>query len=728
MHGSQINESLEKQANVETYLHYVSIGYLSHLSDKIIIFLLRLLSDQPIQIKIKAIRSLVSIIIPQDLIGKNSALIDSVVLRLQDNSATVRDVALELLAKCLNSSQLVEARIVEQLFERLNDAAVCVRKRVTRILRDILVQLDGAEPSELIISKLLVSACDDENSVSDLASKVVKDFWFSKAFAENLTRESTLNFVASVVRVIKFLVDRSDALQVFISKLISSKDYNEKMKGLCISIVDVLFESLVSSIESSNQAAVRFVLKAILIFVSNDFSYLEVHLRLLYELTKINDMTIVELAFQLLKEAVLCCNRASVLQITGNRNEIVNLVLKGSENVVRHGIDFLLNSAPKDSSEFPVFLKTLWDRFYSFLEKRKLVQVCDDAAAALICRALFSLGCLAKCWVKLDSNVSKKAIQDVTDTLCFYFNLTCTSKAPIHYYALQSLGFLIDENPELALQPKSMAMIRSSLNSSNTALILGTLRIFIKLIDKSSTMEKLSFETSMMPDDTNISNTIVQAFVPDITSSIFHGNRDCLFCALKLFSVIILKGLSHPNQMMPGIIALSTSSMLDIASKAEGVLQVLCESHASFVFSNYSTILRTTFSLHLKDEIEPKGFRENEEGFESILASYYKSIRLKKTKRNDFISILLQDFEENCSNDTTATYALFCLGNLATLPIKTSEELSWILLKVNDFVMTALSGFESNCKSKCNEKLFHLLNLQRYLQKTYGMTIEYIFI
>jgi cohesin loading factor subunit SCC2 len=713
----------KKTSTIEGHWNVLLLGSLNGLSEKIILFLLKVVSDQTAPLKVKSIRGMITILDKNDTFCSSSGFIDIIISKTKDASVSVRDASLELISKCFDNHQLTSDKFFEAVLSRIQDSSLCVRKRVIKLLANIVSVVNEYNVEEVIIAKLLLVSADDEENMSNLAVKLIKERWISRVCMQSLRREDLILFVASTIRVIKHLEERSDALQSFISKLFNSKNIDEHFEKACALIVDVLFESLVSAIEVANYPAVTFILKAILVFVSHNFSLLEGHLRLLYELIKSNEMQVIELALYLMKESMPFCSRASINPIVSHVPDITRLVLKGSEAVIKNAVEFLRKAVNFLPENHPDVTFELWNRFDQFLES-KLNSKIDKNINLLLCRALFSYGCLTHSLFQrgtIEPHFLDRPLQVLS---IFFGHALKSANASLAFYALQPCGLLIGIDNELVYRQEISRILHLSLSSSVPQLISCVLEIFLNISMKSKSTQSLSFNTSMQNDEANISSSIVQNFIKELVASIYLDEPKCHYMALKLFSLVILYGFSHPNQVIPSIVALSTSKISNVSSKALEIIQLLQETHFSFLYSNYSDILKACFQFHSTNDT-PRGFQLTDDSFHSILDAYYFGIRGKRSKRDMFLELLLKEVEIGLSNTETVNYSLFCIEILSMLTFKTFEELSFVLLKLDDTIFP-LSNIEQNSNMDLI-KFCYLIELKHYLRRTYNISNEYCF-
>jgi len=702
------------------HIYQVASGFLAPVTLNLIILHLRLASDPSLQMRIKAMRGLQSILDLKDPFVMREGFYKFVASKLDDASVSIRDVALEITSKCYSPQQMIDFGMVEAISQRVTDASTLVRKRAVRMHRDLLSSNLAIELQAPLVAALLGSISDEENSVAKLSLKILKEQWLMKTTASLHDRQAIVQFVALIIRAIRILGSDANSIQTFMTSCLIDSDLAGPVKELSAATVDILFESLIGSVEASSWDAVRFILNAIDIFVGQEHAYLSSHLRLLYELTKTSEMPSIEFALKLMKSSIVGCDRSVLLQLSGCPQRMAMLVLKGSEPVVRNAVEFLFaySEIVEDASGT---LGSLWERFSGFLTSHLSKNVPDSLTSA-VCRGLFSLGCLTRCMSKtLSVDDAKSPVNKALSLFIEYFG---NSNQMISYYALQSITALIPEQPALMFREDISQIIDRSFSCDQINFSLLSLRSFIALMEKKSFADVITFKTSMKPSEVNLSSSIIQLHMAKIVDAAFCLNDECQLLSLKILSYALVHGLCHPQQVLPTIVALSTSPIGEIATRASEVVLSAAETHSSFVFSNYSKVLNALYRLH---SLYPDciGSRDEIGGIESLFGSLYSEVRSKKTKRNDLVSVLFQEFEEAARSE--GVLPRFILEMIATLPLKTFEEIAYILVKVNDLssaVSAQVVDSEEEQDLNVLRRCLWLLQLRGYLAVTYAFSLE----
>ena len=171
--------------------HLFSTAAINNLTARLVQYL----DDNNIALRIRSLRSIVALMKSGAKVMEISKVQTAACARLLDGSASVRELAVELLfsvIKCGDRSFLFD--FYHLLSGRILDTAVAVRKKTIRCLRELYLDLQLDTESNIL--KFKIDICrkimnrfmfDNENSVKDLAAKSIDDIWFTVPKATSLS-------------------------------------------------------------------------------------------------------------------------------------------------------------------------------------------------------------------------------------------------------------------------------------------------------------------------------------------------------------------------------------------------------------------------------------------------------------------------------------------------------------------------------------------------------------
>jgi len=210
-----------------------------------------LLDSVHVSVRSKVLRSIQIIVNVDCEVLMQPQIASTVIHCIQDSSAVVRDVAIELIGKYLinSDSTLNFSEITKQYYkvvtDRILDIGINVRKRVIKLLKDIYINtkyedyLNNKEMLKDICKKILKRTTDEEKSVKELALKSIQEIWFSSFFSPELVAIENLRNNLSSLSTLSSA--NSNSAMVHINSMIDGangftketlRDKEEKIKDM----------------------------------------------------------------------------------------------------------------------------------------------------------------------------------------------------------------------------------------------------------------------------------------------------------------------------------------------------------------------------------------------------------------------------------------------------------------------------------------------------------------
>ncbi len=196
--------------------------------------------------------------------------------------------------------------------------------------------------------------------------------------------------------------------------------------------------------------------------------------------------------------------------------------------------------------------------------------------------------------------------------------------------------------------------------------------------------------------DSSVSTQLIQLYLQPVIDGALNADMPVTQrLSLEILSHTVLRGLSHPLQCLPALIALETSADPRISAKALHMHSHLASKHGSILAVRYLAHARAAFSFQGKmkeDENAPiRGFRNIEEP-RALLQSWYNLIRDRRQPRLDFLKALCKamDVDSNSSpTRDTVSFAVFLADTLATLEYKGQEEVLTVIFELKKILSVA---------------------------------------
>lgn len=595
---------------------------------------------------------------------------EAIRIRCNDPSPAVREAILEMLvrSKGLGSFQLEDnLRLLE---EKILDNSLLVRKRCLKIIRDLLIMKVDSEVEARLLSICISQVSSDESSVIDYAQNLLNELWIDLYIGRNdeipLDSQVSGSFALCIIKIIKYIPDSSTSFKRYLENLLLDSGRKDRVQKLCLGVVDVLFDTLVTAIEKTNFPIVTHVLSALIIFASHDYSYLEQHLRLLMQLVSLNvDAEMVDKSLHLLSLGIKNGSRSAIATVSDIPNEIMPKILRGSEKFVKTGLSVLYYFAKQYSNDF-TNLTSLWDRLKAFLMK-KLSEIelenqsLSKDVLAPIGRAIYSLGCLSyySCLDGL-SEEQASAVDALKSIFCQYFNRNLHPS--ISACVIHALGNMTISLPSYFLETEILAVFHEALKSNGSPPVrMAAFSVLYDTLTKDSSfkLDQINFDSVNINDkldaEPSICSNILQEFIQDIVAATLENSQsESIKMGIRLLEASLLQRLCHPQQIIPTMVALSTSPLEPVRDRAKAVCTtVIYEKFSSFAWSNLASIIQATYRHHrycVLDGGQVSGYlcsNDETDGIVSVFGAFFNAGKGKKTKRLDFLSSLSIELESS---------------------------------------------------------------------------------
>ena len=216
------------------------------------------LSSDQAQVRSRSIKSVVSILeTDSSLLDRDASIIDDVFAAASDESAMVRDAALSLIAKFIVTRPALQEQGIKCLLDCTSDSKVGVQKRSMGQLKEIYVRDDRPKLQAAIAAAFLRRLRDVEESVSEMALKLLSEIWMSPHVAVFSTDASTAKAGVRHLSEIMLatLSQAPDQLEPlidqFIASIIKAETKNlDKFLELFAHLVTDIFETVIAGTEN----------------------------------------------------------------------------------------------------------------------------------------------------------------------------------------------------------------------------------------------------------------------------------------------------------------------------------------------------------------------------------------------------------------------------------------------------------------------------------------------
>ncbi|KAJ2731979.1 Sister chromatid cohesion protein 2 [Coemansia sp. BCRC 34962] len=311
---------------------------------------------------------------------------------------------------------------------------------------------------------------------------------------------------------------------------------------------------------------------------------------------------------------------------------------------------------------------------------------------------------------------------------------------PVQLAAIQMLGRLYIRQPPLALEPRARAVMDRVFASDSNGLKLQVLRNFDDFLRadakryiaraKEGKEQAREVDAKALVGDTGemseagVGASLMQTYLDRVIDATFVSSAATLRATgFGVISLVLEQGLAHPLKCVPALIALSTSSDPHIRSKALRLHQDLNFKYASFIHSRDTEGVRKAYEYQAQLRGGPEhvvGYDCSSEAKEAtgrpvaFLQPLYSLLRCKRTRRNDFLSLLVKigdaDIGTGAGHSASwrpdMSFVRFVAENIAGLDFKYLDEVLHINYQVSSVIASTGLGLlhllEDDCRAKAD--------------------------
>lgn len=262
------------QARIAYSLTVLNMGFCKAF-DRVLRILLDSISSDQITVRSRSLKSVTH------MLEKDPSLLDRApnVVRLilrsaSDSSSMVRDSALILIGKCILLRPALEQEVCKTLLTCINDAAIGIRKRSMKLLKDIYLRTARKEVKTAIADSILHCAQDSEKGVSDVAKQIFEEIWLSPYWTPAgsvedsvQTRIALREQTSLVVRTVQRGESVISVLYTFLQEVLSNTAKNTAANFIvCKSMVAMMFEATIDAEELPGKPEQQHVLRTLTVF------------------------------------------------------------------------------------------------------------------------------------------------------------------------------------------------------------------------------------------------------------------------------------------------------------------------------------------------------------------------------------------------------------------------------------------------------------------------------
>lgn len=261
------NSSDETKAR-GSYISLVLSQSLNPLYETYLSLLVTSLESSKIKVATKAIRLLSSLVDMDTGILLTSRISKSVSKLLVSNSPLSRDAVIDLMGKYIFTNPELTTQYYKPISDRSADESILVRKRVTKLMKDMYLQTKESEIKLYIAIRLLRRLEDEEENIVELAKSSILEIWFSRSTLSDTGDDTILSVSRVMMDVVGSGNSNSNLLLRFIADLVFNKglSLNKVLKNL----LDTTLDFVVDRVDTHQQKDAEKALHLVSVLVDCD--------------------------------------------------------------------------------------------------------------------------------------------------------------------------------------------------------------------------------------------------------------------------------------------------------------------------------------------------------------------------------------------------------------------------------------------------------------------------
>ncbi|XP_077981351.1 nipped-B-like protein isoform X2 [Glandiceps talaboti] len=724
--------------------------------------ILRVLSEQAVAVRTKAVRCLTQVVEADPSMLARHDMEHGVHGRFMDHSTSVREAAVELVGKFVLKRPELIPQYYNMLIERILDTGISVRKRVIKILRDICIEIpDFPKVPEMCVK--MIRRVNDEEGIKKLVNDTFQKMWFTPLRGSD-TASGVLRRVHHITDVVAACKETGyewfeqllcnslvlpdgksesalDGGRAGNRKLVRTENdnYNKPVFRACEQIVDCLVENVLRleekaaelSAEGKATSSNRLVscMQTLFLFAKIRPELLVPHALTLqpYLSTRCStqgDYLVLYNVAKTLELVVPLMDHPSEVFLATLEEDLMKLIIKHGQMVLQSCVSCLASVVNNVTHNFKL-VKDCFQKFFGVLSKIKneITQNPDgvDLAASKpsLLRSLFTVGLFCRHFnfekdIKASSKVSVK--DRVLDVILFF---VAHEDEEIQLKALQGLGFFCVTYSECMLGRRIKELYNNALNEPDASVklkiqVLRNLTTY--LTEEEERMRKADAEWKKVRQQEDLkelgdihsgmSSSVMQIFIKQIMEEFFHTQSSVRMCALQVVHLILRQGLVHPVQCVPYLVAIGTDyHEHNICVKADQQLSEIDSKYPGFIHMKalagikMSFRLQKTVATESEGQVLVRGQREGE-SFGSLCSHLYTLIRSNRQHRRALLLNLLNLYDEQSKNELSLL--VYVADNLAYFPYLVQDEPLFIMHHIE--IIVSVSG--ANLLQSFKECLF----------------------
>ncbi|UJO21186.1 uncharacterized protein CLAFUR5_10940 [Fulvia fulva] len=560
-------------------------------------------SEQP-TVRSRSLKS-VTTLLEKDpsVLDRHQTIIAQIVRLFSDPSSLVRDSALLLTQKCVALRPALELKIYEKVIPRTNDSAVGVRKRAMAFLKEVYLRYNNNKIRAAISNALITRINDADESVAEVAKSTIEEVWFL-AF-KNVKPEGDNSVdgllqlrahAALIIQTVELGDNIATVLEVLIKTLLTNSKQAAQNARICKTLIGALFDGILDGNDIPGEPPKGAVLRALNVFArtaprlftATQLEHLAPYVQVL---TTHDELDVYHNALMILRHTLPVVSGINRVKLDGLTKSLLNNLgrLPRSELTVVAPCLWTIHTVLNQQDQRLTNLVKSALKQLDDLRRGNTVIPNDEKPLSKYSKLLTIIGQFGKaCDFESELNYLRttftwykgnSAAALLVDVVCYF--TSSKQPLPIREAAIESICEICQAHPKHFLRADVTNSIEAVFKDHIPSLehvLLDSLQGFFTSGEEVQESEALAAGvesgtqrlggTYQAADYELASASLSQRFLPQFLRIALATSSDVALAAARIVVSINKRGMAHPGDSGPSLVALETCTVPAIAKLA----------------------------------------------------------------------------------------------------------------------------------------------------------------
>lgn len=709
----KISDTIAENSARNHYLFILMSLPVCKVFPRLLEILLSSLTSQQTTLRNRSLKSVIQLLDKDpSILDQSPNVLNQIIRCTTDASPMVRDSALGLVSKCVNFRPLLESKACVCFIQRSSDPAIGVRKRALKLLREAYLRDIGHELRSAIAGAILTRLKDTEDTIIELARQTIEEMWLnpfhSASTAESLpvqTRKELDQLAFLITATSQRGLEATETLETLFKDAVKPGSRTSSAnQQVCRHLVALLFDCLIDNDQSSGRPNQRQCLHALTIFAKADpniftAEQMGVLKPYLSNLTCNEDLQVYRSTVMIYRRVLPVLPPLQRIFLSEVQKMLLSHVQKLPSAELQEGAQCLA-IIDKVLQETETLLKVTLNILKRIAESRG-ADLLQEQNLKRVCKLLVLIGGFGQAFdLESRREVFRKEFPDtkfetVRDLIInIVLPLTNTSNPmQVQELALDAISLVCQAWPRGYQRNETARVLKDALSGHDAGkqevVLLGLKNFYMseafnakamhdaEANGKGPDMKDRLGKSMLLSDNEGAATTISHQFLPSLIQVALDTDDDRALIATEVLTSISNQGLTHPNEVVPTLVALESSSNPQIAKTAFDQHSLVHAKHESLFDREYLSAVETTHAYVFRTSQSHSGV---DASGVPRLASFYRVLKTASitTRKRLFAGLCHRSAGEADTSGNTG-FARFVTENLGLLEYDKIDEILHVL-------------------------------------------------